>query len=234
MSSCARQKAFTLIELLVVIAIIAILAAILFPVFAQAKSAAKKTACISNAKQVGLAYNLYVNDYDDRLPARYYQGGTVRWPLYVMPAYAKNRDVVFCPATADDRKTFGPNMEDYIYGLTPGYGLNHWYLSVTPEPTNGEPPVGRTMTEIEHPADTVMLAESTFIDSNLQPKFGYFYILPPSRWLGSPPLTWESFGYVWPRHTNRAVTVFPDSHVKALPVVGGKGTLADEEIWDIK
>jgi len=60
-----RRKAFTLIELLVVIAIIAILAAILFPVFAQAKKAAKKTSCLSNFKQLGLALLMYTNDYDD-------------------------------------------------------------------------------------------------------------------------------------------------------------------------
>ena len=63
-----RSKAFTLIELLVVIAIIAILAAILFPVFAQAKAAAKKTSCLSNTKQVGLAALMYANDNDDGLP----------------------------------------------------------------------------------------------------------------------------------------------------------------------
>lgn len=62
------KKAFTLIELLVVIAIIAILAAILFPVFAQAKAAAKKTAAISNQKQVGLAMMMYAGDYDDKFP----------------------------------------------------------------------------------------------------------------------------------------------------------------------
>lgn len=64
------RRAFTLIELLVVIAIIAILAALLFPVFAQAKEAAKKAACTSNLKQLGLAIEMYLADYDDRLPDR--------------------------------------------------------------------------------------------------------------------------------------------------------------------
>src|ERR1043165_6386719 len=61
-----RKNAFTLIELLVVIAIIAILAAILFPVFAQAREAARKTSCLSNIKQTGLAMLMYVQDYDER------------------------------------------------------------------------------------------------------------------------------------------------------------------------
>ncbi len=64
----ARAKGFTLIELLVVIAIIAVLAAILFPVFAQAREAARKTQCASNLKQLGAAVMQYSQDYDERLP----------------------------------------------------------------------------------------------------------------------------------------------------------------------
>lgn len=70
-SQCHRVKAFTLIELLVVIAIIAILAAILFPVFAQAKAAAKNTSCVSNGRQIGLAVKLYLTDSDDMMPIFY-------------------------------------------------------------------------------------------------------------------------------------------------------------------
>src|SRR5712691_11236074 len=64
-----RRVAFTLIELLVVIAIIAILAAILFPVFAQARAKARQAACLSNLKQVGSGLAMYVQDYDERLPS---------------------------------------------------------------------------------------------------------------------------------------------------------------------
>src|SRR5438874_7245986 len=64
-----RRAAFTLIELLVVIAIIAIIAAILFPVFAAARDKARQAACFSNLKQIGYALHMYLQDYDDRLPA---------------------------------------------------------------------------------------------------------------------------------------------------------------------
>ncbi|WP_395145752.1 prepilin-type N-terminal cleavage/methylation domain-containing protein, partial [Armatimonas sp.] len=67
-----KKRAFTLIELLVVIAIIAILAAILFPVFAQAREKARQTSCLSNQKQIGLGVMQYVQDYDETYPTAYY------------------------------------------------------------------------------------------------------------------------------------------------------------------
>ncbi len=99
-----RKRAFTLIELLVVIAIIAILAAILFPVFAQARTAAKKTADLSNTKQLGIATMLYLNDNDDTYPSSNFRIdangssalGDVHWSIVIQP-YVKSNDVWVSP-----------------------------------------------------------------------------------------------------------------------------------------
>lgn len=98
-----RRKAFTLIELLVVIAIIAILSAILFPVFAKAKEAAKKTADLSNVKQIGTSLAIYLADHDDTYMSAYFYnndldstGGYTQWSGMIMP-YVKNLDIFKSP-----------------------------------------------------------------------------------------------------------------------------------------
>ena len=95
-----RVRAFTLIELLVVIAIIAILAAILFPVFAQARESARQTSCTSNLKQIGIGLKMYQQDYDETYPPSQLPstGLNVSWPT-MMQAYIKNEQVFVCPST---------------------------------------------------------------------------------------------------------------------------------------
>jgi len=91
-----QHRGFTLIELLVVIAIIAILAAILFPVFAQAREKARQTQCLSNGKQIGLGILMYANDYDN-LPPIFCFGEGYQLAARAMP-YIKNREVFRCPS----------------------------------------------------------------------------------------------------------------------------------------
>jgi len=90
-----RRKGFTLIELLVVIAIIAILAAILFPVFARAREKARQTSCLSNVKQLALGTQMYATDCDDILGITDWQA--VRMFVAVQP-YVKNTQMVYCPS----------------------------------------------------------------------------------------------------------------------------------------
>jgi len=99
--STRSRIAFTLIELLVVIAIIAILAAILFPVFAQARERARQASCLSNQRQLALGVMMYVQDYDDSFPMTANYGGLERtiWSQMVEP-YVRNRGVFLCPSAA--------------------------------------------------------------------------------------------------------------------------------------
>src|SRR5262245_12114442 len=102
-----KRSGFTLIELLVVIAIIAILAAILFPVFAQAREAARKTSCLSNQKQLNNAMLMYCQDYDERYPnwrtlvpvTPDTPNGKITWVENMQP-YCKNKRIWVCPSDA--------------------------------------------------------------------------------------------------------------------------------------
>ena len=95
------RRGFTLIELLVVIAIIAILAAILFPVFARAREKARQTSCLSNLKQIGLAVMMYAQDYDECYPEPYTP--FTNWPLWqdTIQPYMKNTQLLICPRRAE-------------------------------------------------------------------------------------------------------------------------------------
>src|SRR5918997_5563760 len=121
-----RRPAFTLIELLVVIAIIAILAAILFPVFAQARDKARGSTCLSNLKQMGLAITMYIQDNEGypMMSSPSAQVPRTRWPDYIFP-YVKNEQVYLCPSAPlelfgkawahNDQKKYGGDGYNFQY-----------------------------------------------------------------------------------------------------------------------
>jgi prepilin-type N-terminal cleavage/methylation domain-containing protein/prepilin-type processing-associated H-X9-DG protein len=132
----ARKRGFTLIELLVVIAIIAILAAILFPVFAQARDSARQSTCLNNGKQLGTALMMYAQDYDENLPSWPFAGandirrsriftsgwGYSTWVPALMP-YVKNQGVFACPngpktgTSWPNQALAGPKGEQMVVNL---------------------------------------------------------------------------------------------------------------------
>ena len=108
-----RRHGFTLIELLVVIAIIAILAAILFPVFARAREKARQAACSSNVKQISLGILMYCQDYDEKMPIEFF-GWNVNPPTWreIIAPYLKNLQIFQCPSEG---------TWQYSYGMDPNW-----------------------------------------------------------------------------------------------------------------
>jgi prepilin-type N-terminal cleavage/methylation domain-containing protein len=142
------KRGFTLIELLVVIAIIAILAAILFPVFAKAREKARQTTCVNNNKQLGLALIQYAQDWDEMLPM-WYNGGTIQfegqamqglWDLAIWP-YVKTKGVYTCPS----------NPEQTGVVIPTGSVIRSYAL-----PRNIS---GLSMGDVKSPSEAVMLYE---------------------------------------------------------------------------
>jgi len=183
------SKGFTLIELLVVIAIIAILAAILFPVFAQARESARKTSCTSNIKQLNTGLLMYTQDYDETFPCVTGNNypvdpsspfGTQTWAyndiVVLMQSYVKNYQVYFCP---DRQKLVGANgdfcnpgtVNQFVWGYGynwssgygPGGGANSlWNIGdgcVLAQNSFGTLP-GRALAGVNFPAQFIMLGDT--------------------------------------------------------------------------
>jgi prepilin-type N-terminal cleavage/methylation domain-containing protein/prepilin-type processing-associated H-X9-DG protein len=183
--SAARQKAgFTLIELLVVIAIIAILAAILFPVFAQARARARSAACLSNNKQIATAFMMYVQDYDEQFPladplingnwvgtpritapdGRIYEG-FVTWPLQIYP-YIKNGansapiSVFTCPEDSKALIKYDADKTHAVYPPNDGWAKSVPSSYLTNQDITlgwNSPPVA--LAAISFPASTYLLGD---------------------------------------------------------------------------
>ena len=178
MNTPRGQRAFTLIELLVVIAIIAILAAILFPVFAQARDQARKASCLSNMKQIGLALFMYTQDYDERLPTAFAEvpspdGGqawVIPYDMQLMP-YIKNENIFTCPS--DGTRGWADNnwliRYDTVY-IRRSYGYVGSLNTIErqesgqgqPDPNTGMSQwgSGNSLAAIDRPADTLAIVES--------------------------------------------------------------------------
>jgi prepilin-type N-terminal cleavage/methylation domain-containing protein len=184
-----RVSAFTLIELLVVIAIIAILAAILFPVFAQAREKAREANCLSNQKQIGVAVQMYVQDYDEHLPNACSWGkawlhgdaakecppevnaGVPAYLQELLAPYVKNDGVWYCPSIGRSHllsvsnakvKTMGDNGTSYIW--------NYETQAVPYGPLKGKPSVrvsGLALAAIPAPSDAPLLWDMPYWNMDL-------------------------------------------------------------------
>ncbi len=124
------RKGFTLIELLVVIAIIAILAAILFPVFARAREKARQASCQSNLKQLALGTLMYISDYDETYPLWNRRQGSDLWPLAPPAAvypYVKNTDIYVCPSGANPPNYSSAPAEGWAYYSFGGVQPTYWF-----------------------------------------------------------------------------------------------------------
>jgi len=212
-----RKRAFTLIELLVVIAIIAILAAILFPVFAQAREKARTASCSSNTRQLGLAVRMYIQDYDERFPFGGWEpngnDGTWEWQNSTAP-YIKNRGIFRCPSTTDEDEQADPkawawnrNPVNYLYNnilardrrpvsdATVAESSTCWMLMDGHSDWGGIAGV-----DWQGRANTIWLMEDTTFGTAAGLVHGW--------------LSWQGFTWGLPRHNNGGNICYTDGHVK--------------------
>jgi prepilin-type N-terminal cleavage/methylation domain-containing protein/prepilin-type processing-associated H-X9-DG protein len=199
-----RRSAFTLIELLVVIAIIAVLAAILFPVFAQAREKARQSTCLSNQRQFGLGVMMYVQDYDETYPTGYHASNDNLklpevWFKQVQP-YLKSVDVYRCPSGTSPAFPSLPYPLDYSANI-------HIFVPTTPDTylKLGFRPV--RVANMDSPADYIVTAETSRTMNS------YSWALWEFDWVRA---NWEGVGYLYAqamtRHNGGMVVTLADGH----------------------
>ncbi|MEN6301106.1 MAG: DUF1559 domain-containing protein [Armatimonadia bacterium] len=203
------KKGFTLIELLVVIAIIAILAAILFPVFAKAREKARQSSCLSNVKQIMLGVLSYAQDYDEVLPyASHWGEPTPRnWWQYLDP-YVKNAQIFICPSQRGASCDYGWNYQNFGYRAaanTYQYGP------------------GQSLGAVLMPAETILIGDDP--DTGMYGAGG-IYIYGPTQ--VSPPA--DGIGNVSGRHNDGGNYAFCDGHAKWLSRSQAAG---ENRLWTI-
>jgi prepilin-type N-terminal cleavage/methylation domain-containing protein/prepilin-type processing-associated H-X9-DG protein len=237
-----KIRAFTLIELLVVIAIIAILAAILFPVFAQAKEAAKRTVCLSNTKEIGTGLLMYLNDYDDMTPTVWATpvasnplapptNQTIVDVYQLLQPYIKNLDVFYCPDRTDSLPTcsFSTFPGFAGYPKTPqkcvGYGYNWGFIpeagaglfqneEITQDNVYSFQP-GVQATLADNPAGLAVFGDTTNASAY---KMSAFASILDENVLGFSPSVQHNSTL---RHGGMFNIMFFDGHAKNVPFKGG-------------
>jgi prepilin-type N-terminal cleavage/methylation domain-containing protein/prepilin-type processing-associated H-X9-DG protein len=220
-----KRNGFTLIELLVVIAIIAILAAILFPVFAQARDKARQTTCLSNFKQIGLGVMMYVQDWDETYPVNrlaQLSGGSecnqkmITWKTATLP-YVKNFQVYKCPSNGNNSKgDETKNAESLGYPTFPiSYAYNGTILH---SGATGQVPI--TLGQVTEPARYIMLVESNQECADM----GIWALHVASKGWG---LTRGFY-----LHSNKQMqALYMDGHAKATKFGHTLGTNNDDQQW---
>ncbi|MBM3457621.1 MAG: prepilin-type N-terminal cleavage/methylation domain-containing protein [Armatimonadetes bacterium] len=225
------RRGFTLIELLVVIAIIAILAAILFPVFAQARSKARQAQGLSNLRQMGTALRMYVDEYDGQMPQHAYgdtgrgRPGNYQWPHALQP-YIKNWSVFVCPNASQLNGIARFNGIDFAaYQSRPdmprdgryiGYAINLNYHQHSSDPAVSWHPTGKHETMIEDVADTILITEHfgapwQIVWASNGPPVGGPYLPTNADWMRQPdPMT----GVRIARSSDGVDLLFCDGHAK--------------------